>query len=172
MKKRYSTKINIDPEWKAKFSQEQISLFDLSEECVDNWVDDANEIDKSIDDKLKRNSEEKYLEIVTNIVSVSRSQLEKQNRSKQNNRILLLRFFVWFLIAQYVIMIALFVVEGFGLWGFFLKEAIILTYISSVFVETLGAIIIMVKYAFQSDQEVQILKILNGVVEKFQKFSK
>lgn len=172
--KNKSTKENIDQEWesKDKLSKEKISVFDVHEDWIDDWVEDPNEIDKSIDDTLKRDSEERYLAIVTNIVDVSQNQLQQQNNSKTNNRKILLKFFVRFLIAQYFVMLLLFAFQGFALWGFELNDPIVMTYITSVFVETLGAIIIMVKYAFQSDQEVQILKILNGVVEKFQKFNK
>ena len=172
--KNKSTKENIDQEWesKDKLSKEKISVFDVHEDWIDDWVEDPNEIDKSIDDTLKKDSEERYLAIVTNIVDVSQNQLQQQNNSKTNNRKILLKFFVMFLIAQYFVMLLLFAFQGFALWGFELNDPIVMTYITSVFVETLGAIIIMVKYAFQSDQEVQILKILNGVVEKFQKFNK
>jgi len=43
---------------------------------------------------------------------------------------------------------------------------------ASVFVETLGAIIVMVKYAFKTDEEVEIIKILNAVVKNYQKYKR
>ena len=168
-KKNKGTKINIDQEWedKDKLAKKPIIIHDLPP--IWNQNEDA---DIRIDEILKEKSEENYLRIVANIVEVSQSQLTNQNTSKQENRKILLSFFKWFLLAQYVVMLALFVLKGFTVGGFSISDSIILTYITSVFVETVGAIIIMVKYAFKSDQEVQILKILNGVVEKFQKFSK
>jgi hypothetical protein len=162
-----SPETNNNQRWE-ELPQGAITVSDLPR----TWNDDGEAIDESIEAKLTKDSEGKYLEIVTSIVNISCGQLADQNKSKRKNRKILLIFFVVFLATQYVVMLGLFVLKGFNIWGFDLKDSIILTYITSVFVETLGAIIIMVTYAFQSDQEVQILKILNGVVEKFQKFSK
>ena len=44
--------------------------------------------------------------------------------------------------------------------------------VSAMFVETLGAIIVMIRYCFDSSQEVKILEVLNGIVSNFQKFKK
>lgn len=46
------------------------------------------------------------------------------------------------------------------------------TYIVSAFVETLGVVAVMVRFAFDTKQEVEILSTLNGIVEHFQKYKR
>ena len=66
--------------------------------------------------------------------------------------------------------LALLVLLFFNSVCFNLEAEIIKTYIVSVFAETLVGLIVMVKFAFSNDQEVQLMQILNAVVSNFQVF--
>lgn len=146
----------------------------ISEDAVElpeipSW-NDNDDFDR-IDDRLREASESTYLEIVQKIVDISSKQLEEQNQSKNELKATFSTFFICFIALQYLVLVFLLMARGIC-GDAFLSEGIIVTYITSVFVESLGGIIIMVKYAFDSDQEVNILKILNGVIANFQKFDK
>lgn len=56
--------------------------------------------------------------------------------------------------------------------SFSISDDLIKTYIVSAFVETLGVVAVMVRFAFDTKQEVEILSTLNGIVEHFQKYKR
>ena len=120
--------------------------------------DDASEIDNA----LKRKSEDTYRKIALKIVDTSSKQLEEQNTSKNKLKAIFTRFFIIFIGIQYLVLISLLFTKAF-VPTLNLSDTVIISYITSVFVETLGAIIVMIKYAFDSKQEVNILEILNGI---------
>ena len=122
-----------------------------------------------LEKELAQRSEDSYLEIVAGIVNTSTEQLDSQNRGKKNLR---LAFFIIFTVL--IVLQLAFIFTIVGLQGsnasFDVGVEIVVAIVSSVFVETLGAIILMIKYCFDSSQEVKILEILNGVVKNFQKY--
>ncbi len=133
------------------------------------WKDNDrfNTIDEQIAG-LTAKSEEAYIQIANDILEASTNQLKKQNASKNELKESLVWFFKRFILLQYWLLIVLMLVRI--VIPTYLSDNVLITYITSVFAETLGAIILMVKYAFNSDQEVQILRILNDVIANFQKF--
>ncbi len=132
---------------------------------------DNNDADASIDAKIMTQSEDAYIKIAEKIVQTSTNQLEDQNESKNRLKEKFTKFFIWFISIQYGFLALLLV--GMAIFDFVeLDTAIIMAYIGSVFVETLGAIILMITYAFNSQQEVKILEILNKVIANYQKFKK
>ena len=132
------------------------------------YSNDAKGMDGKAQD-LTSESEKAYREIARDIVDVSEGQLKEQNDSKSSLKLTFTVFFIVFIIVQYAVMIAFLYAKAF-IPGIGLSDTIVITYITSVFVETLGAIIFMIKYAFDSSQEVNILKILNSVIRYYQKF--
>lgn len=70
---------------------------------------------------------------------------------------------------KYAVLVAFLFIKAFVL-HIYLTDTIVISYMTSVFVETIGAIAIMIKYAFDSQQEVNILDILNSVISNYQKF--
>lgn len=122
------------------------------------------------DDRLlTQKSENYYINITNEIVYSSINQLAEQNDSKNGLKKLFTWFFVIFIGVQYIAMLVMFGFKMFMPW-IELSDTVIVAYISSVFVETLGAIVLMIKYAFDSSQETQVLAILNGVISNYQKF--
>ena len=132
-----------------------------------SWKDNKSADD--IDSNLKKASEDTYREIAEDIVEISASQMKLQNESKNNLKKSFTIFFMIFISIQYLILIIFMFIKMFAN-SVELTDTVLISYITSVFVETIGAIIIMIKYAFDSKQEVEILKILNGVISNFQKF--
>ena len=133
-----------------------------------NWIDDLQE-SATIDEELTSRSETEYIKIANKIVDTSIGQLKKENQSKKSLKTNLCTFFMWFISIQYIVLIGIFVM-GIILGRMPIPSEIVIAYISSIFVETLGAIVLMIKYAFDSSQETQVLGILNGVISNFQKF--
>ena len=78
-------------------------------------------------------------------------------------------FFI-FIGIQYLVLVGLLFVKGFAK-GFYLSDSILMAYMTSIFVETLSAIFVMIKYAFNSDQEVKLIGILNNAISNYKKFT-
>lgn len=113
-------------------------------------------------------SVEAYIEIVKQVVNSSSTNLNNIDSNKKSLRKLLIVFFIILLSLQFLVLSVLMFVKGFC--GFFdVSDTLLLTFMTSIFIETLGAIIIMIRYAFKSEEEVSIIKILNDVVRDYQK---
>lgn len=122
-----------------------------------------------MDLEIRSSTENNYYSIVSQIISVSSKQLENEEDYKKNVRAKFVEFFQRLLCWQFAGLVALLAVKGFAN-NFSISEAIITTYIVSVFVETLGVVAVMVKYAFDSTHEVQILDTMNQAIREFQKY--
>ena len=55
---------------------------------------------------------------------------------------------------------------------FEISDEVLNTFMVSVFVETLGAIVVMIAFAFSSNEESKIVEVLTGIVQSFQKYKK
>lgn len=126
-----------------------------------------NTIDET---QLQADSEDHYWKIVTQIYGLSEERLNKQADEKK----LLRKVFYWtfapLLIIQFVAIIVLIILNGRNVVS--VDSTVLTVLVSAMFVETLGAIIVMIRYCFDSSQEVKILEVLNGIVSNFQKFKK
>lgn len=120
--------------------------------------------------KMQERSEGDYRMLAKRIVRTSVNQLRVQNQSKTQLKFIFTHFFVAFIAIQYIAMLLIFAAHMFMNISP-LPTEIIIAYISSVFAETIGAIVLMIKYAFDSSQETQVLAILNGVITNYQKFN-
>ena len=140
--------------------------FDAIEKIIpkSNWRDNA---EATRMDRTTRLSEKAYINTTDKIVDAAVEQLDKQISTKRKLKVAFTRFFMGFIFVQYFFMILLFLIKAFLATNF--PETVILAYITSVFVETLGAMIIMVTYSFTDKEEVSIISILSGVVSKYQK---
>lgn len=113
-------------------------------------------------------SEEAYVIIANRVVDISEKQLNRQHKGKEDLRKSFSKYFKWVISLQ-LIFLALLLTGKALLPKFYLEDNIIIVFITSVFVETLAAVIYMIIYAFNCDQEVKTTEILNGVIEHFQK---
>lgn len=158
-------KLQEDLKNKQKAAETNLKINDEN----DLRFEDNNAAD-CLDRKLKEQSEAKYMEIASTIVNISGNQLDNQNKSKNTLKLTFTVFFICFISVQYIALIILLFSKAFC-ENMDLSDPIIITYITSVFVETLGAILIMVKYAFDSEQETNVLKILSEVISSYKKFN-
>lgn len=124
-----------------------------------------------IESELEENSEKEYLKTVNKIVDKSIEQLNDQNKNKTGLRKKFFDIFASLVFIQLIFIMLIVILQG-AVQEFNVETAVIVAIISSGFVETLGAIILMIKFCFDSNQEVKILEILKGVVEHFQKYKK
>lgn len=128
-----------------------------------NSTPPVNKETKSIKDR----SEETYLNIVQDVVDSSKEKLTIIHNEKLELRCKLIDFCLQILAIQIVFLFLFLILSK--LIG--LSDNVLSVYMTAVFVETLGAVIIMIKYAFKSDEEVKIIDILNAVVKNFQKYN-
>ncbi len=144
---------------KDKFQQENVDE-------VRNYFNSSNSIK---DIPIEELSEKKYIELVGKVIDISNGQLEIQNINKEGLRGKFTKYFKWLLSIQYLVLVVLLVLNA-TLNNFNISDTVFLTYISSVFVETLGVIIIMVKFAYDNKTENQILEVLRAVVGEYKKY--
>lgn len=147
----------------------KIDVFDLDDNSVD-W-DTSNSGLESEVKKLQHESEIRYIKIVENIVDSSKQQLTNQHDNKTKSRKVFQIFFISLLCFQMFSVVALIALSALSN-SFKISDNVIITFITSMFVETLGIVGIMIKFNFDNSQEIQILKILHGVISNFQKFHK
>lgn len=139
-------------------------LLDKSNEVEPNEIDSSVEIKNKLLDLL-HNSEQTYMDNVENIIGSSIEQLKMQNKFKRTIRLYFILFFSIFLSVEFIGLLIIL----FGNNYFCISETIIIAYITSIFVETISVILLMVKFTFDSQQEIQSLQILNNAIEKIQK---
>ncbi len=111
-------------------------------------------------------STEVYLDTVKGVVQQTTEHLNSQNSAKKDLRTNFTRFFKWFIFMQFIVLIVLIVLNA-SIPNFIVSEAVLLAYISSVFVETLGVMAIMVTFAYNNKTEKTVLEILKSIVENF-----
>lgn len=143
--------------------------FTLNSEDVQWFPNKDVPAEKDVKADLRRSSEEHYITITEDIVGISKEQLSSQNNNKILLRRIFLIFFAVLLSLQISILIVFIFLQAYSK-TFTIAENVLLTFMSAVFLETLGGVIAMVKFAFSNDQEVQILTIMNNVITGFQKF--
>ena len=127
-----------------------------------------NDIDHEIETKLISRSEEAYQEITNRIIDETKQQLNANRDAKKNLRIALCYFVMGLLAVQFIFLMVALILNKHLI---FISDDVISTYIVSVFAETLVGLIIMVSFAFKSNQEVELIKILNLIVSHFQKYN-
>lgn len=138
----------------------------------------TGKINTSNFDAVKANSldngilaEQNYYGIVEKVIDVSEEQLKKDGEKKRDLRDFFTYFFSYFILAQFIVLLALMFLNS-SSEKFNISDALLTTYIISVFVETLGIIAAMVAFVFSSEEEVKIIDILNAVIANYQKPSK
>ena len=94
--------------------------------------------------------------------------MKEHTIAKKPLRDKLSNFIIFLLVAQFVVLVAvLFLNQALRLN---ISDFIINVYIVSVFVETLAGLFIMIKFAFESKQEIELISILNAIITNFKKY--
>lgn len=134
------------------------------EESQQNDFDDVS----SLFEDTECNIGGKYDETVTSVIEISKDHLEKQNETKNKLRTPFTWFFCVFLSIEYIGLIVLIILNA-CIKNFTVSEYVLVTYISSVFLETLGVILFMIKFAYNNKTELKILEILQSIVNNYKK---
>lgn len=138
-------------------------------------IDTVTEARKNIS-LLEETSESEYIELVKDIANVAKEQLKNQNDEKISLKCKLFKFIKWFLIIQYLVLVLVLIFNSFEATSvnscltFSISDDVINAYIVSVFAETLVGLIAIIKFAFDSKQETEILKILSNIVAGYKKY--
>lgn len=130
----------------------------------------TNEV-SAIDRSAQQNaidSDKDYRRITEKIIDKTCEQLKQHTDAKTPLRKKLSNFIIFLLLFQFLVL------EGILFfnrkWNLQITDFIINVYIISVFLETLAGLIIMIKFAFDSQQEVELIKILNAIIINFKKY--
>lgn len=133
-------------------------------------LNEYNQSGAALDNEILSKAEENYGKIVEKVIDVSKDQLEKEGEKKRGLRSFFTCFFSVFIAVQFVALLVLLLIKGFN-ENFKISEALLTTYIVSVFVETLGIIAAMVAFIFNAKEEVNIINTLNAAIANYQKLS-
>ena len=132
-------------------------------------INDATILDRETENKFIGDSEKAYQDITNKIINETKQQLNANRDSKKTLRIVLCTFIIILLSLQFVFLIVLLILNNHLI---FASDSVVSAYVISVFAETLSGLIIMIKFAFQSKQDVELIKILNSIIEHFQKYNR
>ena len=124
-----------------------------------------------MDNQILADAEKSYSKTVDEVIRISGEQLTEEGKNKQKLRFFFTIFFSIFIASQFVILSVVIFLLGLQ-QDFVLPDGVLTAYIASVFVETLGVVALMVKFVFNSQEEVKIIDILNAVVVNYQKFNR
>ena len=111
-----------------------------------------------------------YRGVANRIITVSQNQLADQQRSKVELR----RRFAWvfsaLLILEYVYLAAVILLDAITPIPLDVPDRVLQALITSVFLQTLSAMGVMIAYAFMSKEETRIVSLLHQIIEDYQKF--
>lgn len=149
-----------------------VSPEQLDKKFNKEYATSPDKIDGDITDKngIAEIVEKQYGRIAQIIVRATSDELKRQALDKKPLKTEFIKFFKIFLFVQYIVLSLMLFLIGFGgEVNFILSHDVIVLYVSSVFLETLGALIIMINYAFNSRQEIKLIEILNNAISNYQK---
>ena len=135
-----------------------------------NEFDEINNLIESNPNKinLAEYSEKNYIEIVNKALHNSFNHLDTQNTSKDALRKFFSIFFCILISIEYIMFVLLLFFVGHKL--IIIETSILLVYASSIFVETIGVIAFMIKFAYANETELGVLKVAQEVVNGYKKY--
>ena len=131
-------------------------------------TDDLLAIDKASRSQNAIDSDRDYRRITEKIIDETCVQLTQHTGAKEPLRTKLSSFIITILSVQFAVLVAILFLNR--QWNLQISDFILNVYIVSVFVETLAGLIIMINFAFNSQQEVELIKILNAIIINFKKY--
>ncbi len=143
----------------------------IDEEQIGNRENrDIEDLDRGISAKIAQQSEEGYRKLSEKIVDIVDSYLSDQKGAKIPLRDTFSGFFKALLWVQYIFLLVFIFLDSLCCVPFHMSESLIRTFIVSVFLETLGAISVMLAFAFSTKEETTIVQVLTTVIEHYQKY--
>lgn len=111
-----------------------------------------------------------YHQAADKIITVSQKYLENQQRNKTELRKKLAKLFSALLIVEYAFMVIFILADAIVAIPVEIPAPILQIYITSVFVQTLMAMSVMIAFAFISKEETRIVELLSQIIQNYQKF--
>lgn len=115
--------------------------------------------------------EEFYVDLSKEIVEFAMVRLTKNDDRKKSLRIWMFILSIILIAIEYVFLLLILFKQGYLCNCFKLPETVITVYMSSVFVETLGIIYLIVKYLFSTKSEEKDIEVLTKIISNFQKYN-
>ena len=125
-------------------------------------------IQSRIQTELESNRD--YRGVANRIITVSQKQLEDQQRSKVELRRRFALVFSALLILEYVYLAVIILLDAMAPIPMDVPDRVLQALITSVFLQTLSAMGVMIAFAFMSREETQIVGLLHQIIEDYQKF--
>ena len=111
-----------------------------------------------------------YQQVADHIITVSQRHLANQQRDKVELRKKFAGLFSLLLILEYVFMVIFILLDAITAIPVDVPDSILQIYITSVFLQTLSTIGVMIAFAFVSKEETRIVGLLNQIIQNYQKF--
>ncbi len=111
-----------------------------------------------------------YQMVADHIITVSQRHLTNQQRDKVELRKKFAGLFSVLLILEYVFMVVFILLDAITAIPVDVPDSILQMYITSVFLQTLSTIGVMIAFAFVSKEETRIVGLLNQIIQNYQKF--
>lgn len=138
------------------------------EQNVSERIDEDSKELNSPKEQNAIESDRDYRKLTNRIIDETSGHLQTQVSDKKPLRITLMVFVIALLALQFFGLLAMLFLNQ--RWKLGISDQIIVTYIVSLFVETLTGLFIMIRFAFDSTQEGKLIEILNNIVEHFKKY--
>ena len=111
-----------------------------------------------------------YQLVADHIITVSQRHLANQQRDKVELRKKFAGLFSVLLILEYIFMVIFILLDAITAIPVDVPDSILQMYITSVFLQTLSTIGVMIAFAFVSKEETRIVGLLNQIIQNYQKF--
>ena len=111
-----------------------------------------------------------YQMVADHIITVSQRHLANQQRDKVELRKKFAGLFSVLLILEYAFMVVFILLDAITAIPVDVPDSVLQLYVTSVFVQTLSTIGVMIAFAFVSKEETRIVGLLNQIIQNYQKF--
>ncbi len=132
-------------------------------------ISDVPTSNQTVREEFIRTTETAYIDTVNKIVDISKEHLSKLQDHRIGLRKRFVQLFTSLVVSQTAILLILFLIIGFPV-PFNLSENILLCYMGTIMIETLGCVVIMIKFSFNTSEEAHIISVLNSIVGQYQKY--
>ena len=116
-------------------------------------------------------SDRGYYMIAERIIAASQEHLSEQQRDKMTLRKRFAILFSALLMLEYIFLVIFILLDAIAAVPVDIPEPILQLYTTSVFVQTLTAMGVMIAFAFVSKEETRIVGLLNQIIRNYQKVS-
>lgn len=153
-----------------KTPEDSGSIFQIPKEQVDNAsLKKLNVPNVRNRIQTEFESDRGYHMVADRIISVSQKHLSEQQKDKVYLRKKFTNVFSALLILEYIFGVLFILLDAITIIPVNVPESVLQLYITSVFLQTLSAMGVMIAFAFVSKEETRIVGLLNQIIQNYQK---